>query len=281
MARIRTIKPEFPQSESIGRLSRDARLLFIQLWTIVDDVGRARAASRLLASLLYPYDSDAPKLMDKWLAELEAAECIQCYQHDGASYLQIVNWSKHQKVDHPSASRLPEPPEVSREIREASRSLAPDLGPRTSTKDQDLGPVPAMGASNDSGFEAFWEAWVPYEMSKGGKQPALKAWTRHVVGSVPPETMLAQAAAYCALARRLNSKTKHVATWLNARGWEDDYGPPIDGAALVHDALREKWRREDEADGYGDDHEGIEVGHRGDRDRPAGTLLPAPAQRAN
>ena len=43
MPRIRTIKPEFPQSETIGRLSRDARLLFLQLFTLVDDAGRARA----------------------------------------------------------------------------------------------------------------------------------------------------------------------------------------------------------------------------------------------
>ena len=49
MARIRTIKPEFPQSESMGRVSRDARLLFVQLWCICDDHGRTRAASRMLA----------------------------------------------------------------------------------------------------------------------------------------------------------------------------------------------------------------------------------------
>ena len=47
MARIRTIKPEFPQSESIGALTREARLLFVLLWTIVDDSGRC---SRILAT---------------------------------------------------------------------------------------------------------------------------------------------------------------------------------------------------------------------------------------
>jgi hypothetical protein len=38
VGRIRSIKPEFPQSESVGRLSRDARLLFVQLWTICDEI---------------------------------------------------------------------------------------------------------------------------------------------------------------------------------------------------------------------------------------------------
>jgi hypothetical protein len=76
MPRIRTIKPEFPQSQSTGRVSRDARLLFILLWTIADDVGRTRAASRMLASLLFPYDDDAPALIEGWLAELERELCI-------------------------------------------------------------------------------------------------------------------------------------------------------------------------------------------------------------
>src|SRR6202035_678860 len=107
MSRIRTIKPEFPQSETIGRLSRDARLLFVLLWTIADDAGRARAASRMLASLLYPYDDDAPSLIDGWLDDLEHHDCVRRYEVDGSRYLEIVNWLKHQKIDHPSASRLP------------------------------------------------------------------------------------------------------------------------------------------------------------------------------
>jgi hypothetical protein len=135
MARIRTIKPEFPQSEPIGKLSRGARLLFIQLWTLVDDEGRARAAPRLLASLLYPYDDDAPSLIDGWLDELERNACIRRYEADGSRYLDIPNWLKHQKIDRPTASRLPafrDPVPMDRECsprpREALRELAADLG---------------------------------------------------------------------------------------------------------------------------------------------------------
>ncbi len=131
MSRIRTIKPEFPQSETIGRLSRDARLLFIQLWTIADDAGRARGASRALASLLYPYDDDAPKLIDGWLAELEDQLCIARYEVEGSTYLEITNWLKHQKIDRPSKSRLPSFDESSRVFVERSRALDADLGPST------------------------------------------------------------------------------------------------------------------------------------------------------
>lgn len=117
MGRIRTIKPEFPQSESIGKLSRDARLLFIQIWTIVDDDGRARAASRMLASLLYPYDEDAGGLIEGWLQELEEGYFIQRYEIDSSQYLEVTKWRKHQKISHPSPSRLPSPPESSGGLR--------------------------------------------------------------------------------------------------------------------------------------------------------------------
>src|SRR5262252_9843067 len=107
MARIRTIKPEFPQSESIGRLSRDARLFFILLWTIADDAGIARANSRMLASLLYPYDDTAVELIPIWLTELEDEGCVRLYEVNGSHYLDIPNWLKHQKIDHPTPSKLP------------------------------------------------------------------------------------------------------------------------------------------------------------------------------
>jgi hypothetical protein len=136
MGRIRTIKPEFPLSESIGKLTRDARLLFIQLWTIADDQGRARAASRALAGRLYPYDDDAPKLIDRWLEELERGRLIRRYVVEGSSYLEISKWLKHQKIDKPSKSRLPAFDEGSPNPREPSRTL--DDGPRT--LDLDLGP---------------------------------------------------------------------------------------------------------------------------------------------
>lgn len=134
MARIRTIKPEFPQSESMGNVSRDARLCFIMLWTIADDAGRLRGASRMLASLLFPYDDDAPTLIDTWLGELEAEGCIVRYLAGGSQYIQIAKWLEHQKIDRPSPSKIPEFDEHSREIatpREAScEDLDRDQGSR-------------------------------------------------------------------------------------------------------------------------------------------------------
>lgn len=134
MARIRTIKPEFPQSESMGRVSRDARLLFVELWTICDDSGRTRAHSRMLASLLFPYDDDVPDLIDGWLAELEREDCIIRYQVDGQNYLQVCKWLSHQKIDKPSQSKIPEFDEGSRILSNPRERSSEDQGSRT--KDQ-------------------------------------------------------------------------------------------------------------------------------------------------
>jgi hypothetical protein len=106
MPRIRSIKPEFPQSESMGRVSRDARLTFILLWTIADDAGRLRGNSRMLASLLFPYDTDAPKQIDKWLDELSREKCVIRYKVNGDHYMEICNWLSHQKIDKPSKSKI-------------------------------------------------------------------------------------------------------------------------------------------------------------------------------
>lgn len=144
MSRIRTIKPEFPQSESMGKISRESRLLFVLLWTVVDDAGRARAASRLLASLLYPYDEDAPSLIDGWLDDLEASKSVVRYEVDGTRYLQITKWLEHQKIDRPSKSRFPAFDEASRALANDREPSSTDLGP--STLDLVLKEIDSAGA---------------------------------------------------------------------------------------------------------------------------------------
>jgi hypothetical protein len=129
MGRIRTIKPELPQSESMGNVSRDARLTFISLWTLADDEGRLRGNSRMLASLLFPYDDDAPNLIDTWLAELEGEGCILRYSVDRQNYLEICNWLMHQKIDRPSKSKIPAFGECSRGLSNPIRRTK-DQGPK-------------------------------------------------------------------------------------------------------------------------------------------------------
>lgn len=150
MARIRTIKPEFPQSESMGNVSRDARLTFLELWTIADDEGRLRGNSRMLASLLFPYDDDAPALIDGWLGELEREGCIVRYKVDGQSYVEICNWLIHQKIDKPSKSKIPpfeKPREDSRSVvvgRDQGKDQGVDQGREIKVGQNPPDPIPEI-----------------------------------------------------------------------------------------------------------------------------------------
>jgi len=106
--RIRSIKPEFWVSESIGRLSREARLLFIGLWSFADDSGRSRGAFPAISGALFPYDDDAIQLLPEWFTELEREGMVFRYKaEDGNTYYQLPNWLKHQKIEKPSASKFP------------------------------------------------------------------------------------------------------------------------------------------------------------------------------
>jgi hypothetical protein len=132
MPRIRTIKPELPESESLGRVSREARLCFILLFTMADDEGRLRGHPDLIAGKLYPYDDDAKALIPRWLDELESQDCIARYRIEGNTYIQITNWLLHQKIDKPSKSKLPELTTESRlfaRVREGSDAQAADDAP--------------------------------------------------------------------------------------------------------------------------------------------------------
>ena len=127
----------------MGRISRDARLLFVLMWTIADDFGRLRGAPRYLASRAFPYDEDAPGLVEGWLAELEREGCVRRYVSGDSQYIEIPNWSRHQLVNKPTPSRLPDPPGAAG-ADSACQGIAPespgkpmpraralDLGPRT------------------------------------------------------------------------------------------------------------------------------------------------------
>lgn len=172
MARIRTIKPEFPQSQSMGRVSRDARLLFVLLWTIADDSGRTRAASRMLASLLFPYDDDAPKKIDGWLAELERENCIALYRVDGNDYLQVCNWASHQKIDNASKPKFPALDKAREEHTSPREEPGLDQGPRTKDQGEERERAPAreprssLPPKPDDVPEAVWRDWLAVRKGK-------------------------------------------------------------------------------------------------------------------
>jgi uncharacterized phage protein (TIGR02220 family) len=151
--RIRTIKPEFWESENLGRVSRDARLLFVGLFSCCDDSGVTRAGSRLLASRLFPYDEDALKKIPAWLKELEAQKCIRAYVVDGETYLDIPKWLSHQKIDRPSASKFPRFESV-REDSRGFENCSLGMGTGNGNREQGAGSPPVADSREEKNAEA-------------------------------------------------------------------------------------------------------------------------------
>lgn len=126
--RIRTIKPEILEDERSAGLSSDAWRLWVSMWLLADDHGRLRGAPSWLHSQVFwatPIPVDVPGL----LCELDTACVIERYEVSGQKYIEIPNWTKHQKVDRPSNPRVPARPDA--DSRVPRDRLATDLRPPT------------------------------------------------------------------------------------------------------------------------------------------------------
>jgi hypothetical protein len=118
--RIRTIKPEFWTDSLMVELPALARLLFVALWNAADDYGCLRDEPERLAMELMPRED--PQEIDGYIQLLIACNRLT-YMADaeGRTFLRVVKWGDHQKVDKPSKSKL---------FGEGSRKLAIPLAAR-------------------------------------------------------------------------------------------------------------------------------------------------------
>lgn len=133
MARKRMIDPDFWSDEKLGQCKRDERLFFMGLISNADDEGRGRGNIRLLKATIFPYDEDikakdveqmACSLMDKGMAYF--------YIVDGQDFYYLPNFSKHQVINKPTESKLPEMPINQAEVvlPEYYRSTTTPLPPK-------------------------------------------------------------------------------------------------------------------------------------------------------
>lgn len=109
MARIRTVKPEFFTSLDVARLSMEARLLFIGLWTHADDAGRNLNEPRLIKAALFPLDDHlTTERVVALMAELSEVGVIDLYTDaEGRRLYQVKGWKDHQRIDRPKESKYP------------------------------------------------------------------------------------------------------------------------------------------------------------------------------
>lgn len=99
--RIRTIRPEFYQSESVGSMTWKTRLIFINLWSYVEDNGVNLDNPRLFRGQCMPYDDSVLDDIEDAFAELEQCGSIIRYERDGKRLLFVPGFEKWQNIQRP------------------------------------------------------------------------------------------------------------------------------------------------------------------------------------
>ena len=100
MPRIRSVKPEFWQDEKLAALTVIDRLVFLGLISMADDAGRVLDSVKIIDAFIFPFSDDT--CADSLGALESLARIARGRTESGQRVLQIVNWDRHQKVDHPN-----------------------------------------------------------------------------------------------------------------------------------------------------------------------------------
>lgn len=95
MARIRTVKPDLFKNEALAELPVSARILFIGLFCLADKEGRLEDRPKRIKAEIFPYDN--VDVHDQ-LTRLQSAGFIQRYEVGDLKVIQVVNFTKHQRI---------------------------------------------------------------------------------------------------------------------------------------------------------------------------------------
>lgn len=144
MARIRTVKPEFWRHPIMARLDDDFQLLALAILSMADDHGYFRAEPELVRGDVQPFRESLARLSEG-LQRLSEVEWIELRFHENQGKIgHVCNWELHQKVDHPSPSKL-KGYFLTMDSREPREKLALEQG--TGNREHDIKKNPASKRS--------------------------------------------------------------------------------------------------------------------------------------
>lgn len=102
------LHPEYFTSEALAAVPIPARLTFAGTWVYVDDHGRGKDSAALVKAAVWPLDDDVTRHdVEGHLSALAERGLLCRYEVDGARLLHVVSWHEHQKVSHPTPTKLP------------------------------------------------------------------------------------------------------------------------------------------------------------------------------
>jgi len=224
----RIIKESICTSNEIDALKPEEEILFYRIIVNCDDFGRMDARLPILRAKCFPLRIDTVKDKDikAWMNTLIKQGLIFIYEVDGKEYLQMSTWEKHQQI-RAKRSKYPAPDDglITSEIIGNQVIANVPENPIQSNLESESNPNPTSTQSTlKDRFETFWTAY-PKKRSKGAAE---KAWAK----IKPNEQLLGEILDALERAKTSADWQKdggqyipYPATWLNAKGWEDDYTP--------------------------------------------------------
>ncbi|WP_455005638.1 hypothetical protein [Corynebacterium propinquum] len=241
--RIRSIKPEFWRSLDIAALSIEDRLLFIGLWSYVDDNGVGVDRVPVIAAELFADDlSRDPRetlgRVSDGIGRLSECGLVQRYSDDSRDYLAVTNWERHQRIDKPNKPRYPLPTSENVTIRDtlATHSRDPRETPAPGTGEQGNRGTESSpdgervqtgknsGNEPSSSYPAAFERWWSTYPRKQGKRKALAEW-RRATKRIDRDELVTKTKTFADFHAREGTDKQFIplpTTWLNRDGWDDE-----------------------------------------------------------
>lgn len=241
MARARNIKPAIMANEDLAELVPAERLLFIYLWMLADREGRLEDRPKRIKAEAFPYDDVD---VDAMLDNLQDAGFLIRYAVESKRYIQILNFTKHQRPhNNETASEIPpveegvrteRTPEVEH-VQSTSNHGEKDFQPRDEALRSDLlipdllipdtntPPTPtAEPSTNDVDlFDRFWSEYP----NKTCKAKARAKWEKLKVTPALFDQIMVGLRRQCASQAWLKDGGQfipHPTTWLNGERWNDE-----------------------------------------------------------
>lgn len=109
MARKRMIDPDLWADERVLTLPWPAVGFYIGLISNADDEGRMVWSASQLRAKIAPRDDVTVAKVDEFMEAVDLAGLVHTYVVDSKTYAFLPSWARHQKIKHPTASRIPTP----------------------------------------------------------------------------------------------------------------------------------------------------------------------------
>lgn len=102
------ISPEFFTSATMNALPMQTMLTFAGIWCFVDDFSRAEDDESLVKASVWPRrPAMTVKKVRQDMDRLAAADVLCQYAICDVRLFHVTSWDEHQKISHPTTSKLP------------------------------------------------------------------------------------------------------------------------------------------------------------------------------